>query len=37
VLDDAQDPDLAADVLENGTRALTILEEGLGTYAVRTA
>jgi hypothetical protein len=37
VLDDARNPDLAADVLEKGARALATLDEGLGTYAVRTA
>ena len=34
--DGARNPDLAVDVLEKGARALAALEEGLGTYAVRT-
>jgi AcrR family transcriptional regulator len=37
LLDDARNPDLATDVLEKGARALAALEEGLGTYAVKTA
>jgi AcrR family transcriptional regulator len=36
LLDGARNPDLAVDVLEKGARALAALEEGLGTYAVRT-
>jgi AcrR family transcriptional regulator len=37
LLADARHPDLAADVLEKGARALAALEGGLGTYAVRDA
>jgi AcrR family transcriptional regulator len=37
LLADARNPDLAADVLEKGARALAALDEGLGSYAVKAA
>jgi AcrR family transcriptional regulator len=37
LLADARNPELAADVLEKGARALAALDEGLGSYAVKAA